>query len=215
MISFIEPNAPVSSFPEINKARRYPDGLLAVGGDLSIERLIYAYKSGIFPWYNEGDPILWWSPNPRCVLFPKKFHISKSFKKTLKKHTYIIKQNTRFEQVINQCANNKRKQEGTWINEDMIQAYTELHFSGHAHSIEVWDNTKLVGGLYGIQIGHVFFGESMFSLVSDASKLAFHYLAQQTNIKLIDCQIKSDHMIRMGAQEIKRNTFEAYLHKLC
>ena len=214
MIPYIEPNAPVSSFPSTNKARQYPDGLLAAGGDLSIERLIYAYQRGIFPWYSKGDPILWWSPNPRCVLFPQHFHISKSFKKTLKKHPYSIRQDTAFEDVIKQCAISKRKQEGTWINNEMIQAYTELFYSGYAHSIEVWHENELVGGLYGIKIGKVFFGESMFSLATDTSKIAFHYLANQPDIKLIDCQVKSDHMIRMGAEEIPREAFEQLLIKL-
>ncbi len=215
MIALIEPNAPVSSFPHSSKARQYPDGLLAAGGDLSIERLVYAYQRGIFPWYSEGDPILWWSPNPRCVLFPKSFHISKSFKKTLKKHNYQITQNTVFEQVINRCALSKRNQDGTWINDEMIQAYTELFYSGFAHSVEIWDGVELVGGLYGIKIGKVFFGESMFSIANDTSKIAFHFLSNQQDIKLIDCQVKSDHMISMGAKEIPRTVFENHLKQLC
>ncbi len=213
MIHLIPPNAPPSSFPDSNRARKYPDGLLAAGGDLSIERLVYAYQRGIFPWYSEGDPILWWTPDPRCVLFPDQFHISKSFKKFLKKHPYRISHNENFEAVIQLCATVARKQEGTWINQDMQQAYIELFHAGFAHSIEVWQSKDLVGGLYGIWLGRVFFGESMFSLQSNTSKLAFYYLSKMDNIALIDCQVTSEHMLRMGACEIPRIEFERLLAK--
>ncbi len=212
MIHYIAPNAPVSSFPDTNRARKYPNGLLAAGGDLSIERLVYAYQRGIFPWYSEGDPVLWWTPDPRCVLFPEQFHISKSFRKFLKNHSYRVSHNENFEAVIQLCATVRRKQEGTWINQDMQQAYSELFHAGFAHSIEVWQGKDLVGGLYGVWLGKVFFGESMFSLQSNTSKLAFYHLSKMENIKLIDCQVTSEHMLRMGACEIPRSEFEQLLY---
>lgn len=211
MLYLIEPNSPPNSFPPSSKAREHPNGLLAVGGDLSIERLLFAYRKGYFPWYSEGDPILWWTPNPRCVLFPQDFKTSRSLAKSIRNRNYVIKQDTVFDQVINRCAGTKRKQQGTWINEDMIQAYNELFYAGFAHSIEVWHENQLIGGLYGIQLGSVFFGESMFSLKTDASKVAFHFLANRRDINLIDCQVRSEHIMSLGACEIHRQSFEKLL----
>ena len=184
---------------------------LAVGGDLSPERLIFAYSLGIFPWYSEGEPVLWWSPDPRMVLFPQNLKVSRSLKKILKKKIFEIKFDTDFERVINMCASVKRKgQAGTWITPEMIKAYTELHRLGFAHSVEVYKEGELVGGLYGVSLGGVFFGESMFHTVSDASKVAFVYLVEklkQWNFDLIDCQQSTPHMARFGAVEISRKEF--------
>ncbi len=193
------------------------EGLLAVGGDLSTERLLLAYRSGIFPWFEEGDPILWWSPDPRMVLFPDELKLSKSFRRTLKKDTFKITYNTCFSEVISQCAQVKRTdQGGTWITQDMINAYQELHELDHAISVEVWQNDVLVGGLYGIDLPDkkVFCGESMFSLVSDASKVGFYHWVQQLKIReyrLIDCQVYTQHLDSLGAKEIPRDIFLNFL----
>ena len=189
------------------------DGLLAFGGDLSIERLMLAYNSGVFPWFEDGQPILWWSPDPRMVLFPDKFRISKSLRKTLESEKFRITSNQNFEEVIYHCANIPRKgQGGTWITEKMQVAYLNLHKSGYAVSTEVWEDNKLVGGLYGIDLPEkkIFCGESMFSLVSDASKVALYHLskyAKSRDYKLIDCQIYNSHLESLGAEEIPRNLF--------
>lgn len=189
------------------------DGLLAIGGDLSAERLMLAYNSGIFPWFEDKQPILWWSPNPRMVLFPDKFRLSKSLKKTIRTQKFRITINQNFEEVILFCAKVPRNGEtGTWITKEMRQAYIELHKLGHAVSFEVWQNNTLVGGLYGIDLPErkIFCGESMFSLVSDASKVAFYYLSEYVggkNYKLIDCQIYNSHLESLGAEEIGRIQF--------
>lgn len=189
------------------------DGLLAIGGDLSVERLLLAYNSGIFPWYVDDQPILWWSPDPRMVLFPEKFKVSKSLRKTLKSEKFKITFNRNFEEVIINCATVPRKgQSGTWITREMQEAYAALHKARHAISVEVWENEKLVGGLYGIDLPQkkVFCGESMFSLVSDASKVAFYYLAEYVkskDYKFIDCQIYNEHLESLGAEEIGRGEF--------
>ena len=205
----------VLHFPEVEKADDY--GLLAVGGDLSVKRLQLAYKSGIFPWFEEGQPILWYSPNPRMVLFFENLRISKSMKQLLKKKSFVVTINTSFEEVITQCATQKRKdQESTWITENMISAYTKLHNEGDAVSVEVWKDQKLVGGLYGIDLKkqRIFCGESMFSKVSNASKVAFIYMCtyfEKKGYKLIDCQMHTDHLESLGAQEIPRNEFVSIL----
>lgn len=200
-------------FPPVTKADE--DGLLAIGGDLSIERLLLAYQSGIFPWYNEDEPIIWWSPNPRCVLFPEKIIISKSMKQVLKKGAFRFSINENFEQVIINCQQTKRKDgNGTWLNDNMITAYTNLHHKGFAHSAECWLNDELVGGLYGIKLKNVFCGESMFSTKSNASKFAFILYVQhlqQEGIQLIDCQISNPHLESLGAEMIDRNKFLSYL----
>tara|TARA_R110000751_G_scaffold78650_5_gene158712 strand:- start:5139 stop:5774 length:636 start_codon:yes stop_codon:yes gene_type:complete len=196
-------------FPDVEKAD--DDGLLAVGGDLSPERLLLAYKNGIFPWFNEDSMILWWSPDPRMVLFPSKIKISKSMAQVIKSNKFRITWNTQFEEVVNACSAIKRKgQAGTWITPEMKSAYLKLHQMGIAKSIEVWENDNLVGGLYGIDLGNVFCGESMFSRKSNASKFAFISLAkelQQKEYKLIDCQVHTAHLESLGAEEIPRKQF--------
>ncbi len=196
-------------FPNPELANK--DGLLAVGGDLSIERIILAYKSGIFPWYNFEDPILWWSPNPRCVLFPKKIKISKSMNSLLKKNTFKVTYNQDFNFVINSCATSPRKGiVGSWLTNEMIEAYKRLHEKGVCHSVEVWYEKNIVGGLYGLSIGKIFFGESMFSLHANASKIAFIYLAKRLeleNFSIIDCQVESEHLLSLGAEMIPRKSF--------
>ncbi|MBF0119143.1 MAG: leucyl/phenylalanyl-tRNA--protein transferase [Desulfobacterales bacterium] len=186
-------------------------GLLAVGGDLSPDRLLNAYQKGIFPWFSEGEPILWWSPDPRLVLYPNEFHISKSLKKILNKNLFKITMDMAFKDVICACADLKRKkQRGTWITDEMISAYCRLHDMGFAHSVEAWENNLLVGGLYGVSLGGAFFGESMFTHVSNASKVAFVILVEflkKYSFDIIDCQIKTKHLTSFGAREIPRKIF--------
>jgi len=190
------------------------DGVIALGGDLSEERLIYAYKNGIFPWISEGDPIVWYCRHERMVLFPYEIKVSKSMKRIIKKNEYTITENKAFEEVIYNCKNiNRSDGFGTWITDDMAQAYINLHQKGIAKSIEVWQNNKLVGGLYGLEINTIFCGESMFSKVSNASKLAFIHLAKNKNYTLIDCQIYNEHLASLGAREIDRNLFLDILRK--
>ena len=196
-------------FPPINSAN--PDGILAVGGDLLPERLILAYKSGIFPWYNAGEPIVWWSPNPRMVLFLDELVVSKSMRKTINKNVFEITFNQDFRGVISHCQKIKRDgQRGTWITNDMIEAYCKLNEMGVAKSVEVWKNKELVGGLYGIDLGNIFCGESMFSKVSNASKIAFIALVNQLktdNYLLLDCQVYNEHLESLGCREIERDAF--------
>ena len=196
-------------FPSVEDANA--EGLLAVGGDLSPERLMLAYKSGIFPWFNEGSLILWWSPDLRMVLYPERIKVSKSMRKILKNNQFSLTKNSCFEAVVDQCALAKRVgQEGTWITKEMKEAYLKLHEMGYAKSYEVWQDDKMVGGLYGIDLGHIFCGESMFSLVSNASKFAFIQLAEelhQKNYGLIDCQLYTKHLESLGAEEISRTEF--------
>ncbi len=197
-------------FPSVTLANDDPNGLLATGGDLGKDRLLSAYSQGIFPWYSEGEPILWWSPHPRSVLFPEAIKISRSLKKTLKKQVLSVTTDRAFSDVIRACAEPRKGDANTWINYDMIKAYEHLHAHGYAHSIEAWEGESLVGGLYGIALGHIFFGESMFSRVSDASKVAFVCLVKQLKIwgyKMIDCQIKSEHLDSFGAIDIPREKF--------
>ncbi len=202
-------------FPPVHLADKY--GLLAFGGDLSAERLLLAYKSGIFPWYNQEEPIVWYSPDPRMVLFPKKLKISKSMKQVIRKNQFRATFNQNFEEVIANCKNSYREgQGGTWITDEMEQAYINLHNLGVAKSVEVWDGNELVGGLYGIDLGHIFCGESMFSKVSNASKFAFIYLVQKLekeHYSLIDCQVYNEHLDSLGAEEISRSEFLTYLKK--
>ncbi|MEA1879493.1 MAG: leucyl/phenylalanyl-tRNA--protein transferase [Campylobacterota bacterium] len=199
----------VTLFP--NPRLASDEGLLAYGGDLSSQRLLHAYKKGIFPWYSKDDPILWWSPNPRLLLYPNKFIVRKSFKRVLRSGKFTITFDKYFSDVIAHCALVDRKsQESSWIVEEMIEAYIRLHEEGLAHSVEVHKEGRLVGGLYGIAYGKVFFGESMFSLVSDASKVAFKALSDVLGSKsydFIDCQMKTDHMVSMGAEVVERNLF--------
>ena len=188
------------------------EGVIALGGDLSVERLTHAYKNGIFPWFSDNDPIVWYCPFERMVLFPTEIKISKSMHKIINKNEFTITENTAFEAVIYNCKNIDRKDGfGTWITNDMEQAYINLHKKGIAKSIEVWFKDELVGGLYGVEINHIFCGESMFSKVSNASKLAFIYLAENKNYKLIDCQIYNEHLASLGAREIDRSLFLSIL----
>jgi leucyl/phenylalanyl-tRNA--protein transferase len=200
------------TFPNTSEATK--DGLLAIGGDLSIERLLHAYKHGIFPWFSEGEPILWWSPNPRFVLFPEKLKISKSMKQILTNKDFTVTINKAFRNVITECSKVKRKgQADTWITNNMIEAYIKLHESGYATSVEVWNNNDLVGGFYGIDLNNgVFCGESMFSKESNTSKIAFITFVQNTNYKLIDCQVYTKHLESLGAEEINRDVFLKFLN---
>ena len=202
-------------FPPTSQALNYPNGLLAVGGDLSEQRLLSAYRLGIFPWYEAPQPIMWWSPNPRSVLFPEELHVSRSLRRTLRRDDMRVSTDLAFHQVVEHCARPRAKEVGTWISSDMARAYAALHNGGHAHSLEVWDaNDQLVGGLYGIAMGRVFFGESMFSNADDASKVALvalvHYL-RSSGFALIDCQVESPHLNSMGARNIPRLDFERQL----
>ena len=198
-------------FPEV--AHASPEGLLAIGGDLSVERLLLAYRSGIFPWFDKTQPILWWSPDPRFVLFPEKLKISKSMKQLFNRKAFDITYNTCFDKIIEECSKIKRKgQKGTWITSEMIKAYTKLHELGFATSVEVWLEGELVGGLYGIDLKNgIFCGESMFSKMSNASKYGFIAFIQDTNFKLIDCQVFTEHLASLGAEEINRKAFLSYL----
>lgn len=209
-----------SIFPDVELALKEPDGLLAVGGDLSVERLVSAYQQGVFPWYSEGQPILWWSPDPRMVLEPKDIKVSRSLAKTLRKQEFNISFDKNFRAVITACSESRlekgQQQDETWIVDEMIEAYVKLHEAGFAHSVECWHNETLVGGLYGVAIGKVFFGESMFSRVSDASKIAFVTLARQLeqwDFKLIDCQVYTSHLESLGASMISRKQFITLLQQ--
>jgi leucyl/phenylalanyl-tRNA--protein transferase len=198
-------------FPDVSKTSK--EGLLAIGGDLSVKRLILAYKSGIFPWFDDEEPILWWSPNPRFVLYPDKLKVSKSMQQILRRKDFVVTTNKAFKEVINECSQVKRiGQPGTWITQSMIDAYISLHNLGYAKSIEVWQNNELVGGLYGVDLGNgVFCGESMFAKVSNASKVGFINFIKNSNYKLIDCQVYTQHLESLGAEEISRDKFLKYL----
>lgn len=199
------------SFPDPSLAE--PDGLLAVGGDLSPGRLLAAYAHGIFPWYDERSPILWWSPDPRLVLVPAELHVSRSLQRTLRRGTFRISADEAFEQVIRRCAAKRRPgQRGTWITPEMTEAYVRLHALGVAHSFEAWDGDRLAGGLYGVSLGAIFFGESMFADAPDASKAAFvtgvRWLAGR-GVSLVDCQVRTEHLVSLGAREVARRAFLA------
>ena len=201
-------------FPPVDRSS--PEGLLAVGGDLRPERLLEAYRHGIFPWYNDDQPILWWSPDPRAVLFPEKLHVPRSLKKRLRSNVFTVSLNICFRRVMEQCAGPRAQypEGGTWITGDMLDAYTRLHELGHAHSVETWQDGHLVGGLYGVAIGGAFFAESMFTKVDDASKVALVRLVRQLqawDFRLIDCQQPSPHVMRFGAEEIPRSDFMEHL----
>ena len=203
------------SFPSPETAD--PDGLLAVGGDLTTERLLEAYKNGIFPWYVENSPILWWSPDPRMILFPENFIVSDSLRRLINKKKFVVKFDQDFDKVIQHCAKVTRKHEdGTWITKDMIQAYCALYEEGVAHSVETYLDGKLVGGLYGVSLGKAFFGESMFHLMKDASKVALYYLVNKLktwDFHFIDAQIETDHLLSLGAELVPRSDFLVLLHK--
>lgn len=217
-LTVLDPNNPDQDFPLVSKALREPDGLLAVGGCLSQHRLLNAYRHGIFPWYNPGEPILWWSPDPRLILFPDKLVISRSLHKTLRKNIFSVTFDRAFNDVIAACADPRKDAAGTWITEEINAAYNQLHQAGFAHSVEAWLDDELVGGLYGVAIGQVFFGESMFHTRTDASKVAFASLVKQLNAwgyQLIDCQVHTNHLESLGAEEISRDYFTALLDQYC
>jgi len=211
------PQEPV--FPALDKALSEPNGLLAAGGDLSPQRLLAAYRRGIFPWYSAGEPILWWSPDPRLALFPDGLKISRSLAKTLRNANYEARLDTAFSDVIGACAGKPREaQAGTWITNEMQNAYRELHRLGYAHSVETWIDGRLVGGLYGVAIGRAFYGESMFSDARDASKIALAHLCaylKQRGFGIIDCQMETRHLASLGARPIPRHDFAARLDELC
>ena len=213
-IAWLTPADPPDSFPPVETALIEPDGLLAAGGDLSTERLVEAYTRGIFPWFDKGQPILWWSPNPRCVLRPERYHLSRRFRRSLKRSTATISFNRQFAAVMDACAAPRPGQPGTWITAEMHTAYRQLHDAGWAHSVEVIDGEDLVGGLYGVAIGTMFFAESMFSRRSDSSKIALAALCRvlgACSVPLIDCQVVSGHLLRIGAEEMPRRLFVAEL----
>jgi len=215
MIPWLEQNDP---FPPLDSALREPNGLLAAGGDLSTQRLLDAYRHGIFPWYSDGQPVLWWSPDPRMVLFPNQLKITRSLARRLKKRDYEVRADTSFRDVIQACSIAPREgQSGTWIVPEMVDAYCRLHALGHAHSVETWMDDKLVGGLYGVAIGKMFYGESMFHRTTDASKIAFVHLVrwlEKHGYGMIDCQMHTSHLERFGAREIARSEFSTRLAEL-
>lgn len=217
-LTLLDPDRPDQRFPPLHKALNDPNGLLAFGGCLSPQRIINAYRHGIFPWYNPGEPILWWSPDPRLVLFPDKLKVSRSLNKTLHKQPFEIHYDRAFSQVLTACAAPRHENGGTWITEEMKLAYRNLHRLGFAHSFEAWQGGDLIGGLYGIAIGQVFFGESMFHRKTDASKVVFVHLVRQLKAwgyQLIDCQVRSEHLLSLGAEEVRREDFLALLDQLC
>ncbi len=212
-IPFLAFDDDLTPFPDVGQALREPDGLLMAGGNLSPARLTTAYRSAIFPWFEEGEPILWWSPDPRCVIWPDEIRMTRSLTKTQRKGHLQIRENTSFREVMAACAEPRVGSAGTWITETMLNAYGTLNQLGIAKSIEVWQGEKLVGGLYGVVVGRVFVGESMFSRVSDASKIALVHLAKCGDYKLIDCQLSTPHLISMGAREIPRKEYLGYLSR--
>jgi leucyl/phenylalanyl-tRNA--protein transferase len=217
-IRWIGRDDPPDAFPDIESDSELADGLLAAGGDLSCERLLYAYRHGIFPWYEDSQPILWWSPDPRCVIFPESFRLSRRTRRALQNSSFRIQFNTAFGEVVAGCAARRAGQPGTWITPDMRTAYQALYEQGWAHSIEVWAPGGLVGGLYGIAIGQAFFGESMFSRENNASKAAMFALCQvllENNFALLDCQVESPHLISLGATLLPRRAFAAALEIAC
>ncbi|RUO33298.1 leucyl/phenylalanyl-tRNA--protein transferase [Aliidiomarina soli] len=203
-------------FPDPQQALHEPNGLLAVGGDLSVPRLVEAYRQGIFPWFSDGDPLLWWSPDPRAVIDPQQLHIGRSLRKAIRKSHLHCTINHAFEEVISACSEQRAEREGTWITDDMYEAYCDLHQAGHAHSVEVWDKERLVGGLYGVLNGSIFCGESMFHKVTNASKIALvalcHHL-QPAGLKLIDCQMPTPHLESLGATSLSRSEFLKHLKR--
>jgi len=217
-VFWLSPGDPADAFPPVEAALSEPEGLLAAGGDLSTERLLCAYRNGIFPWYDEGQPVLWWSPDPRCVFKPGDFHLSRRLRRSLRQSTAEVRFNTSFADVIRACGGPRRSEQGTWITPDMVNAYERLHDQGWAHSIEIWQDGSLVGGLYGLAIGRAFFGESMFSIDANASKIALLTLSRRMDsgaFGIVDCQMVSNHLLSLGAAVIPRQEFIAILKPLC
>jgi leucyl/phenylalanyl-tRNA--protein transferase len=213
-IAWLTPDDPPNAFPDVASAMDEPDGLLAAGGDLSKSRLLYAYSHGIFPWYDAGQPILWWSPEPRCVLRTANFHVSRRLARSIRKSDAELTINRSFREVILACAGPRRQQLGTWITSEMVEAFEALHADGWAHSIEVRDGDRLIGGIYGLAIGDMFFGESMFSHETNASKFAMLGLCRclaDNAVELLDCQVESAHLMTLGAELIPREDFSALL----
>ena len=210
----IAPNSSPDAFPDPERALDRPNGLLATGGDLDPRRLLCAYRRGIFPWFTDGQPILWWSPDPRAVLWPDTLRIGRTLRRTMRREAFTLSVDMAFDRVIRECAAPRPGQDGTWITREMEEAYARLHRAGHAHSVECWHGTELAGGLYGVAIGRVFFGESMFSRVTDASKIALAHLCA-LGFGLIDCQLPNPHLARLGAVEVGRHRFLALLDELC
>lgn len=209
-LHWLDPRDPQQPFPPAHLAMRDPNGLLAIGGDLSVARLIRAYSQGIFPWYNPDEPILWWSPDPRAVLIPTDLHVSTSLRKSIRRGNYAVTLDSAFGDVLNQCSGPRSRSRGTWLGTEMREAYAQLHMRGYAHSVEVWRAGELIGGLYGVTLGRVFFGESMFSRQPDASKVALYWLCQQLiawDFGLIDCQVGSSHLKSLGATDVSRERF--------
>ncbi len=218
MLKLLDPTHPHDDFPPVEQALADPDGLLAAGGDLSPPRLLRAYRHGVFPWYNPGEPILWWSPDPRLILFPGRLKISRSLGKVLKKGEFTLTWDQAFPEVVEGCAAPRRGKKGTWITPEMKTAYLQLHGLGFAHSVECWRQGELVGGLYGVAIGRVFFGESMFHRFSNASKVAIVGLCRwlrNWRYALIDCQVRTDHLASLGAEEIPRSRFVRMIRRWC
>jgi len=218
-ITWLDPFDPDYTFPHVETALLNPEGLLAAGGDLSLNRLLKAYRSGIFPWYENGQPILWWSPDPRGVFFLDKFHISRSLRKALRKHPWKVTFDADFKQTVLACAAPRSYARGTWITDEMADAYTNLHQHGYAHSVELWDeHDQLVGGIYGVLIGKMFFGESMFSSETNASKITLTYLVahlQAWGFTLLDCQLPSAHLSSLGAESLRREDYINTIAPLC
>ncbi|HSR63055.1 MAG TPA: leucyl/phenylalanyl-tRNA--protein transferase [Gammaproteobacteria bacterium] len=215
---WVRDNIIANDFPDISAILSEPDGLLAIGGDLSSERLLDAYQRGIFPWYSEGQPILWWSPDPRWVLQPEKLKISRSLKKTMRKRPFRVTFDRAFDEVIKCCAEPRKDSIETWITREIIESYYELHRQGYAHSVECWQDDNLAGGLYGIALGRVFFGESMFSYKTDASKIALVHLCRilrKRQFVMIDCQVHSEHVERLGAEPLAQSRFADILRQDC
>jgi leucyl/phenylalanyl-tRNA--protein transferase len=214
MIPWLGPGDP---FPPVERALRHPNGLLAAGGDLSADRLLDAYSRGIFPWFGDDDPLLWWSPDPRMVVYTDRVHVSRSLRKAVRSGRFHVTFDTAFRDVMVGCAAPRAGQDGTWITDEMLEAYMTLAASGFAHSVETWHDGHLVGGLYGVAIGRMFFGESMFTRATDASKVAFVHLAAQLErwgFPLIDCQMSTDHLASLGARDVPRRSFLREVHRL-
>ena len=217
-IKWISRDDPPDAFPAISQALRSPNGLLAAGGDLSTERLLHAYEHAIFPWFDTGQPILWWSPDPRCVLLPANLHLSRRFRRSLKNTNFGVSFNEAFADVIMACSGRRDRRTGTWITPEMIDAYSRLHALGWAHSVEVWLEGELAGGIYGVAIGRAFFGESMFSRVTNASKVAVLALCRQLiahDFAVLDCQVASPHLMSLGATRMPRMEFASLLEAVC
>lgn len=212
-IPFLAPDDDITAFPAVEDALNEPNGLLMAGGNLNAKRLLSAYRHGIFPWYEEGEPILWWSPDPRCILWPEKMKISRSLRKTIRSTRFRITEDNDFRRVMTNCGAPRIGSSGTWVTEDMVDAYCNLHDHGIARSVEVWNGDNLAGGLYGIAIGRVFIGESMFSAERDASKIALAHLSACRRYDLIDCQLETPHLRSLGAEVIRRREYIKLLNK--